>query len=63
MWNVQWDISKQGNSHLWNVLLQMAVGVVKWCQVFRDYFNHKFSQFGSYKKAMITIVSKLIRVL
>ena len=62
-WRVECGISKQGNPHLRNVLFQMAVGVVKWCQVFRDYFNHKFSQFGSYKKAMIAVVNKLIRVL
>ena len=56
-------ISKQGNPHLRNVLYQMAVGVVKWCPVFGEYFRRKFSQFGSYKKAMIAVVNKLIRVL
>jgi hypothetical protein len=56
-------VIKQGNPHLRNVLFQMAVGVVKWCPEFRKYFEKKFSQFGSYKKAMIAVMNKLVRVL
>lgn len=60
---VEKGISKQGNPHLRNTLYQMATGVVKWCPVFKNYFRRKFSQFGKYKKAMIAVVNKLIRVL
>lgn len=60
---VKGGISKQGNPHLRNVLFQMAVGVVKWCPKFREYFKRKFSQFGSYKKAMVAVMNKLVRVL
>ena len=60
---IKMGISKQGNPHLRNALYQAAVGVVKWCPVFREYFKRKYSQFGSYKKAMIAVVNKLVRVL
>jgi hypothetical protein len=62
-WRVECGISKQGNPHLRNVLFQMAKGVVMWCPVFREYFKRKLAQFGSYKKAMVAVVNKLIRVL
>lgn len=55
-------ISKQGNPHLRNILYQMATGVVMWNEVFRAYFQKKKAQFGSYRKAMIATVNKLIRV-
>ncbi|QER42630.1 IS110 family transposase [Thermodesulfobacterium sp. TA1] len=57
------SISKQGSSFLRNVLFQMAVGVVKWNFYFRSYFIRKKKNFGSYKKAMISVVNKLIRVI
>jgi len=41
----------------------MAKGVVTWCPGFREYFKRKLAQFGSYKKAMIAVVNKLIKVL
>jgi len=36
---------------------------VKWNSYFRDYFIRKKKDFGSYKKAMIAVVNKLIRVI
>jgi len=56
-------ISKQGSPFLRNILFQMAVGVVTWNPCFREYFLRKRKQFGSYKKAMIALVNKLIRVI
>lgn len=41
----------------------MAVGVVKWEEGFRAYFVKEYQHFGSYKKAMIAVVNKLIRVI
>jgi len=62
-YKVKMSISKQGSSFLRNVLFQMAVGVVKWNYYFRAYFIRKKKSFGSYKKAMIAVVNKLIRVI
>ena len=62
-YKVKMSISKQGSSFLRNVLFQMAVGVVKWNFYFRSYFLRKKKNFGSYKKAMIAVVNKLVRVI
>jgi transposase len=62
-YKVRMSISKQGSSFLRNVLFQMAVGVVKWNFYFRAYFLRKKKNFGSYKKAMIAVVNKLVRVI
>jgi len=52
-----------GNSHLRNVLLQITKGVVIYCEDFKRYFERKYKQFGSYKKAMIATFNKLIKVI
>lgn len=62
-WRVRMSISKQGSPHLRNILYQMAVGVVMWNDVFKDYYRRKYSQFGSRKKAMVAVINKLIRIL
>ena len=62
-YKLRMSISKQGSPFLRNVLFQMAVGVVKWNSCFREYFLHKKEQFGSYKKAMVALMNKLIRVI
>jgi len=62
-YKLRMSISKQGSSFLRNILFQMAVGVVKWNSYFRDYFVRKKKDFGSYKKTMIPVVNKLIRVI
>jgi len=61
-YKLKMSISKQGSSFLRNVLFQMAVGVVKW-KFSRSYFLRKKKNFGSYKKAMIAVVNKLVRVI
>jgi len=48
-YKLRMSISKQGSSFLRNILFQMATGMVR--------------DFGSYKKAMIAVVNKLIRVI
>ena len=57
------SISKQGSAYLRNILFQMTVGVVKWNPYFREYFLRKKKQFGSFKKAIIAVLNKLIRVI
>jgi transposase len=56
-------ISKQGSPWLRNILFQMAVGVVTWNSHFRKYFLCKKREFKSYKKAMVAVMNKLIRVI
>ncbi|KUK37393.1 MAG: Putative transposase, partial [Thermodesulfobacterium commune] len=56
-------ISKQGSPWLRNILFQMAVGVVTWEPYFREYFLRKKKEFKSYKKAMVAVINKLIRVI
>jgi len=62
-YKLRMSISKQGSAFLRNILFQMAVGVVKWNPYFREYFHRKKQHFGSYKKAMIATVNKLVRVI
>jgi len=62
-WKVRMSISKQGNPHLRNILYQMAVGVVMWNGVFKEYYRRKYNQFKSRKKAMVAVINKLIRIL
>lgn len=62
-WKVRMSISKQGNPHLRNILYQMAVGVVMWNSVFKEYYRRKYNQFKSRKKAMVAVINKLIRIL
>jgi transposase len=62
-YKLRMSISKQGSPFLRNILFQMAVGVVKWNPCLREYFHRKKQHFGSYKKAMIALVNKLIRII
>lgn len=62
-WKVRMSISKRGNPHLRNILYQMAVGVVMWNGVFKEYYRRKYNQFKSRKKAMVAVINKLIRIL
>ncbi|WP_281168594.1 hypothetical protein [Thermodesulfobacterium hveragerdense] len=56
-------MSKQGSPWLRNILFQMAVGVVTWEPYFRKTFLRKKKEFKSYKKAMVAVINKLIRVI
>jgi transposase len=60
---INMSISKQGSPWLRNILFQMAVGVVTWNSYFREYFLRKKKEFKSYKKAMVAVMNKLIRVI
>jgi len=62
-WRQRMSISKQGNPHLRNVLFQMAVMAIVHNPVFRVYFEKKRKGFGSYKKSVVAVINKLIRVI
>ncbi len=62
-WKSYKGISKKGSAYLRDICYQMAYGVVTWNSVFKEYLKKKWSQYGSYRKAMIAVVNKLIRVI
>lgn len=56
-------ISKRGNRHIRRVLFIMAQKVVRFNIYFREYFLKKRGEGNSYKKAIISVTHKLIRVI
>jgi len=58
----QSKISKRGNRHLRRVIWLMAVMVARYNKVFREYYLKKREEGFSYKKAIMSVAHKLIRV-
>ena len=56
-------ISKRGNRHLRRVIWLMAVGVVRYNPLFREYFLSRRKEGLPYKKAILAVAHKLIRVI
>jgi len=56
-------LSKRGNRHLRRVLWLMAVSVVMYNSYFREYFNRRRQQGLPYKKAILAVAHKLLRVI
>ena len=61
--NVSGRISKRGNSYLRKTIWQMAVGVIRCCPHFADYFYKKIKEGKKYKQAVIAVANKLIKTL
>ncbi len=61
--NVNGRISKRGNAYLRKTIWQMAVGVIRCCEYFADYFHKKISEGKKYKQAVIAVANKLIKTL
>jgi len=61
--NVNGRISKRGNAYLRKTIRQMAVGVIRCCPYFADYFHKKISEGKKYKQAVIAVANKLIKTL
>jgi len=61
--NVSGRISKRGNAYLRKTIWQMAVGVIRCCPHFADYFYKKISEGKKYKQAVIAVANKLIKTL
>ena len=61
--NVSGRISKRGNAYLRKTIWQMAVGVIRCCSHFADYFYKKISEGKKYKQAVIAVANKLIKTL
>jgi transposase len=56
-------ISKRGNRHIRRVVWIMANSVIRYNEVFRSYFIKKIEKGIPYKKVVISICHKLIRVI
>jgi transposase len=61
--NVSGRISKRGNAYLRKTIWQMAVGVIRCCPHFADYYHKKISEGKKYKQAVIAVANKLIKTL
>lgn len=61
--HVNGKISKRGNSYLRKTIWQMAVGVIRCCDYFADYFHKKINEGKKYKQAVIAVANKLIKTL
>ena len=59
----QSKISKRGNRHLRRVLWLMATKVARYNRTFREYFLRRRAEGISYKKAILAVAHKLIRVI
>jgi transposase len=56
-------ISKRGNRHIRRILWIMANSVIRYNEVFKSYFIKKIDKGIPYKKAVISVCHKLIRVI
>lgn len=56
-------ISKRGNRHIRRILWIMANSVIRYNEVFKSYFIKKIDNGVPYKKAVISVCHKLIRVI
>jgi len=61
--HVKGKISKRGNSYLRKTIWQMAVGVIRCCDYFAEYFHKKICEGKKYKQAVIAVANKLIKTL
>jgi len=61
--NVSGRISKRGNAYLRKTIWQMAVGVIRCCSHFAEYYHKKISEGKKYKQAVIAVANKLIKTL
>lgn len=61
--NVRCHITKRGNAYLRRTIYLMALGVVRYDEYFREYYDKKISEGKRYKQAIISVANKLIRLI
>jgi transposase len=61
--NYQGKISKRGNANLRRTIWQMAIGTIRTCQKFNDYFTKKREEGKKFKQAVIAVANKLLRTI
>jgi len=59
----QGKISKRGNANLRRTIWQMAIGVIRSCEKFKNYFDKKIKEGKKFKQAVIATANKLLRTI
>jgi transposase len=61
--NYRGKISKRGNANLRRTIWQMAVGTIRTCPKFQDYFTKKKEEGKKFKQAVIAVANKLLKTI
>ena len=61
--NYRGKISKRGNANLRRTIWQMAIGVIRSCDKFNDYFSKKREEGKKFKQAVIAVANKLLKTI
>lgn len=61
--NFTGKISKRGNANLRRTIWQMAIGAIRTCQKFNDYYSKKRAEGKKFKQAVIAVANKLLRTI
>ena len=61
--NYQGKISKRGNAKLRRTIWQMAIGAIRTCPKFNDYYSKKREEGKKFKQAVIAVANKLLRTI
>jgi len=61
--NYQGKISKRGNANLRRTIWQMAIGAIRTCEKFNDYYSKKRAEGKKFKQAVIAVANKLLRTI
>lgn len=61
--NYRGKISKRGNANLRRTIWQMAIGTIRTCAKFNDYFTKKREEGKKFKQAVIAVANKLLKTI
>lgn len=61
--NYQGKISKRGNANLRRTIWQMAIGTIRTCPKFKNYFTKKREEGKKFKQAVIAVANKLLKTI
>jgi len=61
--NYRGKISKRGNANLRRTIWQMAIGTIRTCDKFNDYFIKKREEGKKFKQAVIAVANKLLKTI
>lgn len=61
--NYRGKISKRGNANLRRTIWQMAIGTIRTCKKFNDYFTKKREEGKKFKQAVIAVANKLLKTI
>ena len=61
--NYRGKISKRGNVNLRRTIWQMAIGTIRSCKKFNNYFSKKREEGKKLKQAVIAVANKLLKTI